>query len=66
MKKTFAVEGMSCDNCVKHVTNALLSVDGVKDAVVSLQDNKAQVEMEESVSKDALQKAVADAGYTLK
>ena len=66
MKKTFSVEGMSCDNCVKHVTNALLSVDGVKDAVVSLQDNKAQVEMEASVSKDALQKAVADAGYTLK
>jgi copper chaperone CopZ len=32
--KSFAIEGMTCDNCVKHVTRALRGVSGVKSVEV--------------------------------
>ena len=30
MTKTLSVEGMMCQNCVKHVTKALAAVEGVE------------------------------------
>jgi len=66
MTVTLKVEGMSCNHCVMHVTNALNDVDGVNKAVVSLVSNSAIVDYDESkanVSKMAT--AVAEVGYTL-
>ncbi len=37
------IEGMTCQNCVGHVKEALLSVEGVKEAKVSLEENSAHV-----------------------
>ena len=62
--KTYTVEGMSCMHCVKHVTNALLEVNGVKDAKVSLSEKSALVNAE-GVDFATLKAAVAEAGYTL-
>ncbi len=62
--KTYTVEGMSCMHCVKHVTHALLEVEGVKDAKVSLSEKTALVNAE-GVEFSALKAAVAEAGYTL-
>lgn len=62
MKKTILIEGMMCEHCVKHVTDALNKLDGVK-ADVSLADNKASVQMENLISDDSLRQAVEDAGY---
>ena len=62
MKKTILIEGMMCEHCVKHVTDALNKLDGVK-ADVSLADNKASVQMENLISDDLLRQAVEDAGY---
>jgi copper chaperone CopZ len=42
--KTFQVKGMTCDNCVKHVTEALQGVPGVTAARVDLASNSAEVE----------------------
>ncbi len=48
MSKTtvFNVKGMTCGNCVHHVTEAVKGVAGVKDAQVSLDTNSAKVEGE--------------------
>lgn len=45
MSKTtiFSVTGMTCDNCVHHVTEAAKGVAGVTDAQVSLDDKSATV-----------------------
>ena len=43
MKETLKIEGMTCDHCVMHVTNALEAIDGVEKAKVSLKKNEALV-----------------------
>jgi copper chaperone CopZ len=54
---------MSCDHCVKHVTEALEGVSGVNSAKVSLKEKSATVEHGEGVSPAALKTAVTEAGY---
>lgn len=46
MSKTliFDVKGMTCDNCVHHVTEAVKGVKGVTATQVSLEANTAKVE----------------------
>ncbi|MDR2803773.1 MAG: cation transporter [Treponema sp.] len=63
MKTILAVEGMSCEHCVKHVTEALQAVAGVKKAKVILKAKKAEVEHADSVTLDALKAAVTEAGF---
>ena len=63
MKKELTVEGMMCQNCVKHVTHALEGVPGASQVSVSLEDKKATVCVPESVSDDMLRAAVTEAGY---
>ena len=63
MKKAISVEGMMCQNCVKHVTKALTAVAGVSEVNVSLEDKKAYVTADESVTDDMLKDAVTEEGY---
>ena len=63
MKKTIHVEGMMCMHCVKHVTDALEKVEGVKKADVSLEKKAAVVTLKEEVADEALLAAVREAGY---
>ena len=58
------ISGMSCQNCVRHVTEALLHVDGVVSAQVSLENASATVTARGPLSLDALTAAVKAAGYT--
>jgi len=64
MKKMIKVDGMSCKHCVMHVTEALKGVSGVKDAVVNLEQGTAVVDVDASVSDEALRAAVTEVGYT--
>ncbi len=58
------VTGMTCGNCVRHVTEALEGVPGVVGAVVSLDDGRAAVTVKAGkVDAAALRAAVAEAGY---
>jgi copper chaperone CopZ len=57
------ITGMTCDHCVRSVTNALKDVPGVSEAVVSLEDKQATVTAE-SVDLQALIAAVEEEGYT--
>ncbi|EAF1144270.1 copper chaperone [Listeria monocytogenes] len=63
-KLTLNVEGMTCSHCEAQVTKALSEVNGVKSAVVSLDEGTATVEFEKGqVTEDALIDAVEEAGY---
>lgn len=63
MKKELSIEGMMCQNCVKHVTHALESIPGAADIQVSLKDKKATVNVPENISDDTLKTAISEAGY---
>jgi len=60
MTKTMKIEGMMCQMCVKHVTNALNALPGIT-ATVDLDAKTATVTGE--ATDEALKKAVEDAGY---
>lgn len=57
-----AIDGMSCNNCVRNVENALNALDGTW-ATVSLEDNMATVLLKNPPDIEKFSKAVADAGY---
>ena len=63
MEKKLNVEGMSCQHCVAHVTQALEAVEGVSKATVSLDEKGAVVELSSDVADSALVDAVVQAGY---
>jgi copper ion binding protein len=65
MKATLKIEGMSCDHCVKHVTEALEGITGVTSAKVSLKNKTAEVEHTGAVSPEAMKAAVIEAGYEI-
>ena len=58
------ITGMECDACVKHVTNGLLSLNGVESVDVSLSTNSAEVTYKEDVvTVDQMISAVDEEGY---
>src|ERR1051325_8871336 len=62
--KAFAIEGMTCDNCVKHVTRALRGVNGVKSVEVDRQNARAVVTYDTTkTDMPALFEALKKSGY---
>ncbi|GHU36012.1 mercuric reductase [Bacilli bacterium] len=63
MAKThLKIEGMTCQHCVSHVTEALEAVLGVTSAKVNLKKGEAVVKSEDT-SLEQLSAAVSSAGY---
>lgn len=63
-----AVEGMSCSNCARHVTEAIQSVSGVANATVNLDAGRASVRWNGQAPADLAKvvQAVEAAGYKAK
>jgi P-type Cu+ transporter len=61
-----AVHGMTCGNCVRHVTEAIQDVAGVSHAAVALDPGRAVVKWKPNAKPDteAVIQAVKKAGYT--
>jgi Cu+-exporting ATPase len=61
----FAVTGMTCPNCARHVTEAIQSVPGVSSATVQLERNRATVRWAAGAVQDmaAVIHAVEEEGY---
>ena len=59
---TMKIEGMMCPHCQAAVKKALEAFDGVT-AEVSLEDKAAYITASGDVDREALKKAVEDAGY---
>ena len=62
-RQIFAVTGMTCASCVRHVERALLDAPGVTAAVVNLATGTVRVEG--AATFEALALRVEDAGYGL-
>ena len=61
---TLTINGMTCGGCVKSVTNALNQVTGVQQADVSLEQNNAVINFDDSQTNEtALKQAIEDAGF---
>ena len=65
MKKTINVKGMTCPNCVKHVTKALSGMEGVSDVSVSLEAGTATFTASRDIPAADLAAVLDDAGYEL-
>ena len=64
-KKTLKVEGMSCEHCVKAVTEALDDLSGVKQVKVDLKGASASFEFDPAkIGLKEIEAAIVDAGYT--
>jgi P-type Cu+ transporter len=62
MTHTYAVYGMSCNNCRTHVEEALKKVDGVKSVSVDLQRAEAVIVMESHIPLEKFQEALKNEG----
>lgn len=61
---TLKVGGMSCEHCVKAVTNAVGSLPGVASVLVSLKTGTADVKYDPAeVTLGAIKAAITEEGY---
>lgn len=64
MTTELRIDGMHCENCVRHVRQALEGVTGVSAVSLDLTSGLATVEHEDEVPPEKLAAAVEDEGYT--
>ncbi len=63
-KAIIKIEGMSCDHCRMTIEKQLNSIEGVKDATVSLEKKNAEIEYDDTkVNLEQLKKAIEEVGY---
>jgi copper chaperone CopZ len=65
---TYRVTGMTCDHCVRAVTDEVSAIPGVRDVEVELVaggESTVRVVSEESLPEDTVREAVDEAGYEL-
>ncbi len=60
------VGGMTCENCARHVEQALKAMPGVRAAEVSYKEGTAKVSTGDGASSNALISAIAGIGYSAK
>lgn len=63
LTKTLNVEGMMCENCEKHVKEALENVSGVKKAKADHKEKTVKIILSKPISDEELKNAVKEAGY---
>lgn len=63
LTKEIGIDGMMCQHCVAHATKALNNVAGVRSTAVNLDEKKAIVTIDTSVTDDMLKGAITKAGY---
>lgn len=57
------VDGMSCNNCAKHVKNALEELDGVNEVIVNLDNKNAEISYQGDIDEKLIIDAINEAGY---
>lgn len=63
MKKIIKINGMMCEHCVSHVTEALTKIDGIKNADTSLTEKESVITLSKNVSDEIIKSAIESAGY---
>jgi len=62
---TYSVTGMTCDHCVKAVTDELMQLDGVSEVTIDLPTGAVTVTSAGDLGQKAVAAAVDEAGYAL-
>jgi len=66
MRQNFPIQGMTCENCVRHVEQALKNLSGISQLEVSLEKHEALLEYDSTlVTYEAMTSVLKDAGYIL-
>lgn len=60
---TYTVTGMTCDHCVRSVTEEVSKIEGVTGVDVELASGKVTVSSEQPVAEDAFRAAIDEAGF---
>ncbi|HFU3726160.1 heavy-metal-associated domain-containing protein [Streptococcus suis] len=63
MKQTLKLKNLSCQNCVKHVTNHLLDLDGLEEVKIQLDQQVAEVETSVAYDLEQYQEVLDDTIY---
>ncbi len=63
MKQTLKLKNLSCQNCVKHVTNHFLDLDGVEEVKIQLDQQLADVETSVAYDLKRYQEVLDDTIY---
>ncbi|HFI0449933.1 TPA: heavy-metal-associated domain-containing protein [Streptococcus suis] len=63
MKQTLKLKNLSCQNCVKHVINHLLDLDGVEEVKIQLEEQLAEVETSVAYDLERYQEVLEDTIY---
>ncbi len=63
MKHKILVEGMKCENCAKHVKEAVSILEGVISAEVNLAEKYVLMETTEEVSEEVIKLAINTEKY---
>ena len=66
MEKIMKIEGMMCEHCKKSVTDALLAVENVTNAEISLENGTATVTLNKDIADEVLKNVIEDIGFTVK
>ena len=61
-----SIDGMSCENCVRHVREALEGMEGVVRVLVSLEKGEAELEATVELMADEIKEVLDEEGYDLK
>ena len=63
-KVTFKIDGMTCEHCVRAVTNAVSGIPGTSGVSVSLKDGSASFVCDTAkTSIEAVKAAIVEEGY---
>ncbi|WP_203567729.1 heavy-metal-associated domain-containing protein [Aestuariimicrobium ganziense] len=62
MLSTYVITGMTCGNCVKHVTEEVKSIDGVRGVDVQLDGGRMAINSDGPIDIELVKAAVAEAG----
>jgi len=65
MRKKILVEGMKCENCAKHVKEALTNVEGVTNVDINLSDKYVLLDTAADVSDEAIKNAINTEKYNV-
>jgi copper ion binding protein len=62
---TYRVDGMTCDHCVRAVTQEIGALPGVHEVTVDLPTGQVTVQSDRDLTHQELSTAVDEAGYEL-
>ncbi|MDP9356321.1 MAG: heavy-metal-associated domain-containing protein [Chloroflexota bacterium] len=64
-EQVYRVPDVSCDHCVRAITEELTKLSGVTEVDVNLESKLVTVRHDDSVSDEQIREGIADAGYDI-